>query len=251
MANKNKVDVKFEQPSDLLVFFNRYIVLIMAALIFIILILGYLFLLKPKMDSNTELQAASGKNIANQEASQRLLNDLEKLQSAYQNIQENRQADLDQLRKIIPSNPQIAELFVMVDKFAADKGLRVTSIDMAEDTEKTELNTKPTNTETEGESEEEGEAAAKPVDNAKTKPFKIMTLHFSVIKMSSGDFAALYPDRSLPFSDDQTDYELFKEYLTTLENNLRLMDIQTISLPLLGGGNDQPSFSFSVLTYYR
>lgn len=245
----NKVDVKFEQPSDLLVFSNRYIILIMAALMFVILMLGYFFLLKPKMDSNVELQEVSGKNIASQEASQRLLNDLEKLQAAYQNIQENRQADLDQLRKIIPTNPQIAELFVMVDKLATDKGLRVASIDMAEDNSQAQKVSKPVDKEDDEEGSNQPSAAA--LTNVEKELFKTMTLHFTLIKMRPADFEALYPDRPSPFAAEPTDYQLFKEYLATLENNLRLMDIQTISLPAFNENNEQPSFNFSILTYYR
>jgi Tfp pilus assembly protein PilO len=228
MANKN--EIKFEQPSDLLVISNRYIVVIMSLLVFAILMLGYFFLLKPKMVSNEARQEQSKKNIASQEASERLLASLGRLESEYKNIQANRQADLEQLKKILPTNPQVAEIFVLAEKLALDNGLKLNSVDIAVDNN---LNTEKSSAST---------------------VLKSLPLRFSLTRISNEEMVDFFPEGSiLPFDPNVDDYSLFKNYIATLEKNLRLMDIQTLSLPALSTDPDHnmPSFNFSVITYYR
>ncbi len=228
MANKN--EIKFEQPSDLLVISNRYIVVIMSLLVFALLMLGYFFLLKPKMVSNEARQEQNDKNIANQEASQRLLASLGRLESEYKNIQANRQADLEQLKKILPTNPQVAEIFVLSEKLALDNGLKLNSVDISVDNN--------SNAE----------------KNSASTVLKILPLRFSLTRISDEEMTDFFPEGSvLPFDPNIDDYTLFKNYIATLEKNLRLMDIQTLSLPALSADPESnvPSFNFSVLTYYR
>lgn len=225
MANKN--EIKFEQPSDLLILANRYVIVIMSILVFAILMLGYFFLLKPKMVSNEARQELNSKNAMNQEASERLLDSLAKLETEYKNIQTNRQTDLEQLKKIIPDNPQIAELFVLADKLAKDNGLFLNSVNIA--------NTAESQT------------------NNDSSVLKSMSLHFAVTRLTVDELRDMYPDNTWPVDPSVDDYTLFKKYIATLEDNLRLMDIQSLTLPSLSAaeGHSMPSFNFSVITYYR
>ena len=228
MANKN--EIKFEQPSDLLVISNRYIVVIMSLLVFAVLMLGYFFLLKPKMVSNEARQEQNDKNIANKEASERLLASLGRLESEYKNIQDNRKADLEQLKKILPTNPQVAEIFVLAEKLALDNGLKLNSVDISVDNN---LSTEK---------------------NSASTILKSLPLRFSLTRISKEEMTDFFPEGSvLPFDPNIDDYALFKNYIDTLEKNLRLMDIQTLSLPALSVDPERnvPSFNFSVLTYYR
>lgn len=250
MANKN--EIKFEQPSELLIIFNRYIIVIMSLLIFVVLILGYLFLLKPKIASNEARQEINNKNIINQEASKRLLDNLAKLEVEYKNIQSTRQEDLEQLKRILPTNPQIAELFVLAEKLAIDNGLKLNSVDTAQvSVGKPKQNNAPTD-EDALPSEVAATDQAESLGN-KSVTLKTLSLHFSLVRISDKELKEIFLDQRLPFDSSMDDYTLFKNYIATLEANLRLMDIQTLSLPALSTeiSRSMPNFSFSVLTYYR
>lgn len=252
MANKN--EVKFEQPSDILILINRYIVVIISILIFAILMSGYFFLIKPKMVSNEAQQAYNTKNMADRQASERLLNNLNKLKSEYETIQSERQADLEQLRKIMPTNPQIAELFVLAERLALDNGLLLNSVDISKIDELTTAkvqNNVSVEEDILGESPSPANTA--PVTKSKKSGLQTMSLHFSLTRLSEEDLINIFPNQVYPFDPSMDDYDLFKNYIATLESNLRLMDVQSLSLPPLSTAEDDaaPSFNFTVLTYYR
>ena len=51
MANKDKRNIQFEQPSEVLLLVNRYVMIVLAVIVLTIFVGGYWFLLKPKIAS--------------------------------------------------------------------------------------------------------------------------------------------------------------------------------------------------------
>ena len=62
MAQK-KEKIEFEQPSEILIFINRYSVIIFALIIIIVFALGYFFILQPKI---TDIQTVKNEAYQSQ-----------------------------------------------------------------------------------------------------------------------------------------------------------------------------------------
>lgn len=242
MSNKQ---VQFEQPSNLLLFFNRFWIIITAVLIGVLLLGGYYLVIKPKMDSNDVLREDALKVSVDQNNSEQLLKNLETLEITYQNIINNRQADLDRLKEIVPNNPQIAELFVLSDRLARQYGLQLLDININDSVEKKVATTQVV--------DESVEGVVTPVPTsttvAKKGPIlKTLTIDFTVSTVALRDETG----NILLDINAKTNYQLFKDFLDALEKNLRLTDIQTINFSSLqDSANAAPQFKFSVQTYYR
>ncbi len=212
---RGKPQIKFEQPSNILLLANKYVLLVSGIIVFSILLTGYSLVLSPKIKdikiATEETTLTEEKEVNNKE----LLSKIKKLKEEYNNIKVDRQRDLDRLSNILPNTPETAELFVLADRLAKDRGFQLLDIDIAEDIKQ---------------------------ENVEENSFKTLSIHFS-----------LYKDIN-PLGESV--YESFKLYLSDLESNLRLMDIQTISfdelieeLPEEGEGGQ--IFNFSMIMYYK
>ena len=123
---------------------------------------------------------------------------------------------------MLPSTPETAELFVLVNRLAADRDFQLVNIDIVEkikDKEETE-----------------------PVEESS---LKTLNINFSLYK-------------SVNSNEEETVYETFKLYLADLESNLRLMDIQTISFDILEEVIEEEEdveigevFTFSMIMHYK
>ncbi len=254
----NKKNIQFEQPSELLILFNRYLIIIIAVVVFAILIFKYFFLLKPKINTNNNLQIELSQIQNNEQTSQHLLDSLEKLKEQYENIQSSRQTDLDRVRQIIPANPQIAELFVVANRLAIDRGFKLDSISIVDTQDNSAAVPVDKNVNT-LDVEDQANAAKGAVKLAPTKDIlKILTLQISITKMSTQELLVANPNLANALTlENKTNYQLFKEYLVALEENLRLFDIQTIAFSSIPEPSldptimAQPSFILRVVTYYR
>ncbi|MFA5126911.1 MAG: hypothetical protein WC465_02850 [Patescibacteria group bacterium] len=258
----SKKNIQFEQPSEILILFNRYLIIIIAVIVFAVLMSGYFFLLKPKINTNNDLQLELSRIQNNQQTSQHLLDSLEKLKEQYESIEVSRQNDLDRIRQMIPDNPQIAELFVVTNRLAVSKGFKLNGINIVDNqAENTETKTVERNANAldNGAPATEVKKETTTIEKPKNS-LNSMLLQFSITKMSTQELAVANPDLAgQSILDNKTNYQLFKEYLVALEENLRLFDIQTVAFSSIGEISPEqnpneiprPSFTFTVMTYYR
>ena len=217
-----KPEIKFEQPSNILLLVNKYVLLVSGIIVLVILLTGYSFLLNPKIKA---IQVATEETTLTEEKeakNKELLSKIKKLRQEYNDIKIDRQSDLNRLSAMLPSTPETAELLVLVNRLAADRDFQLVNIDIVEkikDKEETE-----------------------PVEESS---LKTLNINFSLYK-------------SVNSNEEETVYETFKLYLADLESNLRLMDIQTISFDILEEVIEEEEdveigevFTFSMIMHYK
>ena len=238
MAQK-KEKIEFEQPSDILILINRFSVVIFTLIIVIVFVFGYFFILQPKIADIQTIKDETGNSQNKVEENQKLLGMINNLKEEYSDIENNRQRDLRRLQAMIPDSPQIAEFFSVADDLAADNGFLLVSVEVSEDPLTVAEKNQNTDVVVEG-----------------LVGLRSMIINMQVVKLPTineeGFYEMLEP------------YESFKIYLDKLENNLRLMDIQTIIFgelldekpeplgPEEGEVNITPiTFDFSLITYYK
>lgn len=231
---KNK-EIKFEQPSEILVLMNRYFLVIIAIIIIGILGVGYFFLLSPKIENIKELEKETTDIEERRVLNENLLDKIKELESKYDEIIEDRENQLSELMKIIPDDPQIAELFVMTERLAKQRGFELQSINISEG--------------------EDGEVAASVGEaeaamEGEEAPMQARSLKSAVIHISLAYEADPNPDLE-EGEEPETPYEVFKNYLVDLENNLRLMDVQSVNFGSLDPNAESLGFSFDIITYYK
>ena len=220
MAEEGKK--QFDKPSNLLLLLNKYIKYLSTIIIVFTLILGHFVLLQPKI---SVIQSTRGVLVPEVERKEeelnKLIKDLEELNIKFAAIKKDRSVDLDRLYKIIPNDPDIANIFLIIDRLSNKHGFQLLSLDIAEPSEKiVKKGSKKKDIEKE---------------NIAKESLESLILHVVVAQ-----------------ADKEEGYEKFKEYLDGLENSLRLMDIQTVSFE---GFTEEaevfPTFSFSILTYFN
>jgi hypothetical protein len=245
MADKK---IQFEQPSGLLIFFNRFWIIVTAILIGALLLGGYYFVIKPKMDSNDLLRDNALQVSTDKRNSEALLKNLENLETTYKNIKNNRQADLDRLKEIVPTNPQIAELFVLSDRLAQQYGLQLLDISISDEQAKKDSAPQVAPVADDSDESSPTPASATTAPTPKGPILKTLTVNFKVVA------ATLRDELGAPIgiASNKTSYQLFKDFLDALERNLRLTDIQTVNFSSLQEDTVNPvQFQFAVQTYYR
>jgi len=251
--NKDKKEIQFEQPSDILLLVNRYLMVIIGLIILIILVSGYFFLLKPKIDSINVSETRTTVTEERRLGNEHLLTRIKELEAEYYDIINNRQEDLDMLRKMVPADSQIAEIFLMSDLLAKKYGFQLTTIDIS-DNEPVREKPKPVVTEDFSEDNIPADSAsgtAPPETNTiesllAISGIKTATVKFAVVREVVDDSPVL----GVEIYDD------FKDYISDLENNIRLMDIQAIifdSIDAEPGSNGSRTYTFNLdlITYYR
>jgi hypothetical protein len=285
--SQNNKEIKFEQPSELLLLANRFIMLLAALIVLIVLFGGYWFLLKPKIAA---IKVAGQETTAGQE--DKLLNDkliarIKELQAKYQEIKDDRQNDLSSLTKIVPSDMQIAELFILADQLAKKHGFQLRSIDIVTEAEASGGTGVPNpDLTTEGASQPllstgaiaaqqpEGaqiitEETQQPLDDlltsqgrekylSKRTDLKALTIHLVLLLSGNTNEKPFVVEET---KNNKTSYEIFKGYLKDLENSLRLMDIQAVTFASLADGSatagqesgqgGEKTFTIDLKTYYK
>lgn len=249
---KNKKEIQFEQPSDILLLVNRYLMIIIGLIILVILVAGYFFLLKPKIDSINISETRTTVTEERRLNNERLLVRMQELEAEYYDIINNRQEDLNILKKMVPADSQVAEIFLMSDLLAKKYDFQLVKID---------INTnEPARTETspavvDDLSQETGEATEVKTPQAEpntlgdllaASDIKTATVKFAISKEVEKDSAVLGAEI----------YDDFKDYLADLENNIRLMDIQAIIFDAINAepgldGAKTYTFNLDLIVYYR
>ena len=163
--------------------------------------LSYYFILEPKYQ---EVGIGGRYDLDNlkQEFTKRqeYLKDLKTLADNYQEVN---QVDIEKLKKILPEEKDIPELFVQLQALAEEHNFLLVSVSI----------------------NESAEAVKK-----KTGTEGIKKLSISLNLISSGETG---------------DYDELKEFLTTLEHNLRLFDVNAVYF-----SPDSPNYTLDIFTYY-
>lgn len=232
-------NIKFEQPSTLLLFFDRYINYIVAIIIVLILIIGYAFLFVPKINTIKQIKEDNSTTQSKKEENEAILARIADLEEDYNRIKIERSESLDDLKKFIPDDPQIAELFVMIDKIAVDNDFQLSNISISEE-------------------EDDGTDSIKKARINITVANVVPEVEEEGTPEDGDGQIALddIPDQGLEVEDVPSPYEMFKQFLTALENNLRLTDIDSVSfgalpVPEEGGSPIMANFTLSLTTYYK
>ncbi|RJQ35409.1 hypothetical protein C4566_00615 [Candidatus Parcubacteria bacterium] len=226
-------EIKFEQPSEILIIVNRYVMIIMAVIILGILALGYFFLLSPKIASIKVIEQETTDIEQRRILNENLLTKIKQLQFEYDGLIEDREGQLSKLLKVIPDEPQLAELFVLTERLAKQRGFELQSINISEGSTSS------------GSVNPDGSSAV-----VSEEGLKSLVIHANIAYGSE----AVEGDKKQSSDEEEvkTPYQIFKQYLVDLENNLRLMDVQAVSFgsldPTLEGA---VSFSFDIITYYK
>ena len=177
-----------------LALFMRYFKILPLALIIIILILGYFILIKPKYNKiRNEIETTIRQKEDNYQTYEGYFNKLNDLKRAYNKIDTN---NLQKINYLLPSEPEAEEILVQLESIVLRNGLLLSSVRL--DWEKAEPQGESRKPAALGENSEEGE----------------MLQEIGRVRATLGVTGA--------------DYTALKNLLKTLENNLRLIDVESI-----------------------
>ena len=224
-AHAKPSKVMLENASQLLQLINTYSLWLMALLAVGIIAAAYWFVLGPKFDSIYD------KSQTYLPGRQQTLTDLNNLQlklmaldQEYKGLEQSRQQDIERISSVIPTDPDYASLFVQADVLAKLNGLKLKSIDITKPVDK------PV-TERRAPAADQAQQAAE--QQIEVLPKNIRSLSVN-LKFGPGDYIQM------------------KKLLTSLEANLRLYDVQSISFePLDPKTKLFPGFVVVLKTYYR
>ena len=222
-----KKEIKFEQPSELLLIFNRYLILILFVLVVGVIISAYFFLLNPKIEAIGLVREQDIETEERRMQNERLVQRIQELAMEYRSIKENRVSDLERMKKILPNEPQIAELFVLADRLADEHSFILAAVNISDKGEAIFENSP------------EDEAAVQLDEGS----LKSLAVNLNITRL-------LEEGEESENSGEEV-YNDFKAYLDDLQKNLRLMDIQTISFGELSSSASLAGFSLDIITYYR
>lgn len=247
--------VKFEQPSQFLVLANRFVWLIIILIVLAVLAWGYFFVLAPNIDDIRGQRTATEESDFIKFKHQELLLRLKELRTEYNNIKTTRTDILGKLKAAIPSDPQSAELFVLADNWAQARGFALTDIEIVSGP--SEARDGQSGVSSSAESLPQGglppaissiiggssrSSSASLALATSSLPLHSLIIHLSLVK----EVAAAPPSSA----ETASPYEAFKRYLSDLETNLRLMDIQSVAFGEFVP--DKPvTFNISLVTYYK
>ena len=220
---KNDKDIKFEQPSGALLMASRYLWAILLFVVIVTLSLGYFLVLQNRLSNiGSAREGAQDVNVDFQDTAA-LIQEVSRLSQEYEAVATQRSNDLRRLHKILPNEPQIAELFVVAEDLALRRGLYLANIDIV-DTSKAVV-----------EDDLELEAVTQ------GSKLKSLSINMSVNQLETEDIEP---------NPDLDSYDLFKLYLDDLEKNIRLFDIESVSFLGLGSEDVPLGIVLDITTYF-
>lgn len=219
-------EIKFEQPSPLLLLANQNMWMILGGIMLVIFALGYFFVLQPQISSIVTSNASLNDINVKDQAAQDLAANIETLTKSFNNLEASRNSDLQKLHSIVPQGEQLAELFVLAEKLAQRRGMSLNSIDVSSlvtNTAKPVVDKSALNP----------EAAATKTATADQK-LQAMSINMAVAQIEANPNTDVYTE--------------FKSYLDDLESSVRLLDIESVSFSGAEGG--LLSMNFTIKTYF-
>ncbi|MBT7553311.1 hypothetical protein HN670_02480 [bacterium] len=215
--------IKFEQPSGALLMASRYLWAILLFVVIVTLSLGYFLVLQNRLSNiGSAREGAQDVNVDFQDTAA-LIQEVSRLSQEYEAVATQRSNDLRRLHKILPNEPQIAELFVVAEDLALRRGLYLANIDIV-DTSKAVV-----------EDDLELEAVTQ------GSKLKSLSINMSVNQLETEDIEP---------NPDLDSYDLFKLYLDDLEKNIRLFDIESVSFLGLGSEDVPLGIVLDITTYF-
>jgi hypothetical protein len=195
------------------IFLTRYFKVIVLILTIMILIVGYSFLIKPKYKQIIqEVKSVSEEKSPKYLNRKKYLNQLKELKAEYQKIS---LSDINKIKAILPSEKGHEELLAQLEDIILKNGLLLTSLQIEEVAEAKDKEV----------SRREGEKAEDSSSEDKLlKEINKLKIRMEIIG---------------------TDYVGFKNLLNVIENNLRLMDIVSLSF-----SPDNNTTSLELYVYY-
>ena len=189
------------------------------------------FLLSPSIKKFTEAKASVTEVSADEAEVNDLIKQVSDLETKFQKAKTERTNALLRLQKIVPENPEIAELFVLAEKLALNRGFILQNVDFS--TESEQVATKKAVA---------GEEAEAVVPSSALAAVSInMTVSQIPPEEATGDDEEVAP-AIIP-----NPYDLFKQYLDDLERNVRLMDVESLSF---SGSGESLMMTFTMKTYF-
>ena len=215
--------IKFEQPSGALLMASRYLWAILLFVVIVTLSLGYFLVLQNRLSNiGSAREGAQDVNVDFQDTAA-LIQEVSRLSQEYEAVATQRSNDLRRLHKILPNEPQIAELFVVAEDLGLRRGLYLANIDIV-DTSKAVV-----------EDDLELEAVTQ------GSKLKSLSINMSVNQLETEDIEP---------NPDLDSYDLFKLYLDDLEKNIRLFDIESVSFLGLGSEDVPLGIVLDITTYF-
>jgi len=152
-----------------------------------------------------------------------LVQEVSDLAQEYADLRASRESDLQRLQKILPDEPQIAELLVAAERLAFDNNLLLSNIDIVDSSDNA------------SEFTEDGEE----VKNS--SKLKFLTINMAVQQMLD--------EEGEPLGDGDA-YDKLKVYLNVLEKSIRLFDIESVSFSGAESPDTPLTADFTMTTYF-
>ena len=218
---KNINSKKFVAPKDrsglrlFNLFVNKYFNIIVLAVVLLVFIFGFSFVLKPKYSKISGVIEESKRiKTERKESLQKNINTLTRYNKSYEEISSE---NLNKINTILPEKYASEKLFTDLEHFFVRKGYSLNSINIKDDAKLTDASaTRSRRTETK-----------LPVEQA--------------IENNSAEVGSM----TISLSFQGVNYKSLKNLLALIENNLRLMDVEKISF-----SHESETLDLDVKTYY-
>lgn len=211
---RNKKDKQVEKSSKLKLFSFRYYKVITSVIVLLIVVSSYYFVLQPKYN---EVSIGGRYNLSSlQEDLSNRQDYLSQLQDLNNNFDKISAQEKIKLEKILPRDSDVPGLLVQIESLALDHNLLLEGVTFNE--------------------------VPRVVQGASRRSNRGVVTEEVVDPLESIDKVTVNLNlRSL----DGSGYTRVKEFLTSLEDNLRIFDVSAVFFT-----PDSPSFSISLVTYY-
>ena len=216
--NLSKISIRLNR------LFIRFSLVINLVVVIAILLFGYLIIINPKWkEVNKTGIFARNTEIKKLEEDQKYLS---RLKASLEKFEAINQDEIAKLSKILPPEEGLSELFVVLEALVNQSGLSLDSIDMVKGSTPAQTAASPANNAS-------GGAA-----NTQTTPSNTRSKNVYAIDITmtiSGNIA----------------YDNFKILLQNFEKELRIMDINTLSVDLSSpAASAAGAYNISLKTYY-
>lgn len=205
-----------------LVFLVKYFRFTLMGLVIILLFFSFYFLLLPKYK---EIREEGGLDYeAKVKTLEAKKNELEQLKDLQKELAKISKGEMEKLEKILPSSQALPDIFLQMENLAKESGLKVTRVSISEG---------------EGEvsgSENGGSEAAK----ESKKKNKTTTTQMSNIGNVSVSLSV----------EGSGSYESLKVFLDNIEDNLRIVDVNSLSYSPSVTPDQPTSYTINLITYY-
>lgn len=220
--NFRKITLKL---TDLALRYFRYIAIVF---VIIIIVIGYLSLIKPKWNEINQTGIFDYNFEKNRKQNNEIY--LEGLKVSLDKFQKINKKDIEKLSKVLPSEEGIPDLFIIIEELMDKSGLKLDSIDITKGKRVTE----------EEQKKESSPAIILPESLAQ-----------EIIKEAPTTANIYTLDISIATSGGRG-YDHLKEFLDNIEKELRIMDVKSLSFDPQGQTVETQGTTFSIAlkTYY-